>query len=52
MMLIRVKGCTAGGVTFFHSRPPFRVTCTRPSSDPVQITPFSRGDSASVKIVE
>ena len=26
------------GVTFAHVVPPSRVTCTRPSSDPVQMT--------------
>ena len=34
------------GVTFFHVAPPSRVTCTSPSSLPVQMTPFSCGDSA------
>src|SRR4051794_5934177 len=39
------------GVTFDHVLPPSRVTCTRPSSDPVQITPFCTGDSIIVNVV-
>src|SRR5687768_14931895 len=38
-------------VTFVHEPPPLRVTCTRPSSLPTQMRPFSRGDSATAKIV-
>ena len=34
------------GVTLLQCAPPSRVTCTRPSFDPVQITPASSGDSA------
>jgi hypothetical protein len=52
MMFTRVNGCSAGGVTFCQSRPPLRVSWTSPSSDPVQMTPFSFFDSAIVKIVE
>src|ERR671930_1942714 len=33
-------------VTFAHVLPPSRVSCTRPSFVPAQISPFSRGDSA------
>ena len=39
------------GVTFRQVLPPSRVTWIRPSSEPVQIVPGSRGDSATVKIV-
>ena len=45
MALIR-HSASPRGVTFFHVAPPSRVTCTTPSSLPVQITPFSCGDSA------
>jgi hypothetical protein len=38
-------------VTFVQLRPASRVTCTRPSSLPAQITPACRGDSASAKTV-
>ena len=34
------------GVTFVQCAPPSRVTWTRPSFVPAQITPFSGGDSA------
>jgi hypothetical protein len=47
----RVKSPMSGGVTFCQLRPPSRVRCTSPSSEPVQITPLARGDSATVKIV-
>ena len=39
------------GVTLVQLSPAFRVTCTCPSSDPVQITPAVTGDSAIVKTV-
>ncbi len=39
------------GVTFSQFLPPSRVTCTRPSSEPAQITPFVTGDSLKVKMV-
>jgi hypothetical protein len=39
------------GVTFCHVFASSRVTCTSPSSEPAQRIPFSRGDSASAKIV-
>jgi len=41
---------TAAGVTSFQLRPASRVTCTRPSSVPAQISSLSRGDSAMAKI--
>ena len=52
MMLTRVHAAIAFGVTFVHVFPPSRVTCTRPSSDPVQIVFFSIRDGATVKIVQ
>jgi len=51
-MFTRVNGWSEGGVTFCQSRPPFLVTCTSPSSEPVQITPRATRDSAIVKSVE
>src|SRR5439155_25605560 len=39
------------GVTFCHDFPPSRVTCTRPSSLPTQITLESFELGATVKIV-
>ncbi len=36
-------------VTLVHVLPPSRVSCTRPSFVPTQISPFSRGDSAMPK---
>ena len=51
MIEMRVNGATSAGVTSFHVLPPSRVRCTNPSSDPVQMSPFTRGDSASAKIV-
>src|SRR3989442_4302654 len=42
---------SSGGVTSRQSPPPSRDTCTRPSSLPAHITPFSCGDSAKAKIV-
>ena len=39
------------GVTSVQCAPPSRVTCTRPSFDPVQITPGSSGDSAMASSV-
>ena len=39
-------------VTFVQVLPPSRVTWTRPSSLPTQMTPFCRGDSAMAKIVQ
>ena len=51
MKLIRVNSGSVGGVAGFQLLPPSRVTCTTPSSEPVQITcPFT-GEGASVKIV-
>jgi hypothetical protein len=38
-------------VTLVQLPPPSRVTCTRPSSEPVQMVPFSFGDSAMVNTV-
>ena len=38
-------------VRFVQSTPPLRVTCTRPSSLPTQMSPFSFCDSATAKIV-
>src|SRR5574342_242720 len=38
-------------VTFVHVVPPSCVTCTRPSLDPVQITPSFTGDSAMANSV-
>ncbi len=39
------------GVTFCQVLPSSRVTCTRPSSEPAQITPGSAVDSPRAKIV-
>jgi hypothetical protein len=39
------------GVTFFQLVPPLRVTCTKPSSDPAQITPASFADGAMLNTV-
>src|SRR6185437_476674 len=39
-------------VTLVHVAPPSRVTCTSPSFDPAQITPFCTGDSAIANSVE
>ena len=36
-------------VTFVQCAPASRVTCSRPSAVPAQITPFSSGDSAMAK---
>ena len=36
--LTRPKSGMPGGVTLVHVLPPSRVTCTRPSSEPVQMT--------------
>ena len=47
MALIR-HSASPFGVTFFQVAPPSRVNWTRPSSLPVQITPFSWGDSDHV----
>ncbi|HEX2077771.1 MAG TPA: hypothetical protein VHG08_08685, partial [Longimicrobium sp.] len=49
--LMRLKSPSSRGVTSVHVPPPSRVTCTRPSSEPVQIVPTSRGDGAMVKMV-
>ena len=38
-------------VTSVQVAPPSRVTCTSPSFEPAQITPFSTGDSAIVNTV-
>ena len=46
---MRAKSGRSGGVTFSQFLPPSRVTCTKPSSDPVQITLPSCGDGAIVK---
>jgi len=51
MIDTRVNGATSRGVTSVQVLPPSRVTCTKPSSDPAQSTPFRNGDSASAKIV-
>src|SRR5262245_57972852 len=40
------------GVTLSHLPPASRVTCTRPSSLPAQMSPFSFGDSATAKMVQ
>ncbi len=47
----RVKSPRSFGVTFVHLPPLSRVIWMNPSSDPVQMVPFSFGDSAMVKIV-
>jgi hypothetical protein len=39
-------------VTFVQVLPPSRVTWTSPSSEPTQMSPGSRGDSAIAKIVQ
>src|SRR4030088_250483 len=49
--LTRPNAGIAGGVTFVHVRPPSRVTCTRPSSEPVQITRASRLPGPTLKMV-
>src|SRR5450756_250967 len=49
---MRIHSGMPGGVTLSHFLPPSRVTCTWPSSDPVQITPLPAGDSMMVKIVQ
>src|SRR5947208_1645879 len=51
MLEMRVNGATSTGVTLVHVFPPSRVRWISPSSDPVQISPFTRGDSARAKIV-
>src|SRR5881628_2789687 len=43
---MRANSPNGFGVTFFQLVPPFRVTCTYPSSDPVQMTLASRADGA------
>src|SRR5204862_3426444 len=48
---MRAHSGSPGGVTFFQVFPPSRVTCISPSSEPAQITPAVRGDSAMVKTV-
>ena len=51
MRLMRVNAGRPPGVTFVQFLPPSRVTCTRPSSDPAQMTlPFT-ADGASVNTV-
>src|SRR5579864_5449829 len=40
----------AGGVTLVQRVPPSVVTCTRPSADPVQITCWSSGETASAEM--
>jgi hypothetical protein len=52
MWLIWLHAGSSFGVTSCHERPSSRVTCTRPSSEPHQITPFCFGDSATAKIVQ
>jgi hypothetical protein len=39
------------GVTFVQLRPPSRVRCATPSSEPVQMIPVSSGEGATVKMV-
>src|SRR3989441_11669480 len=53
MLVIFPHGGSLGmfAVTSVHDVPPSRVTCTRPSFDPAQITPACAGDSASAKSV-
>ncbi len=51
MRLILVCSGRSGGVTSVQLPPPSRVTWTRPSSEPAQITFGSWYDGASVKIV-
>jgi hypothetical protein len=51
MMDTRVNSPSVGGVTSVQVLPPSRVRWMSPSSDPAQIRPFTRGDSASAKIV-
>ena len=43
-----VRGGRSGGVTSVQRRPSLRVMWMRPSSEPVQISPFLSGDSAMV----
>src|SRR5688500_15182740 len=49
--LTRPSSGIPGGVTLAQLRPPFRVMCTSPSSDPVQMTLASRFDGPTAKIV-
>src|SRR5262245_46824835 len=50
-MLMRANSGRSFGVTFVQVFPPSRVSCTYPSSLPVQITFASCCDGAIVKIV-
>ena len=50
-MLTSAPSGRSFGVTFCHVLPPSRVTCTRPSSVPTQISCESLGLGATVKIV-
>ena len=52
MIEIIAHSGSVGGVTFVHVAPPSRERCTRPSSEPVQNTPASWGDSRKAKIVQ
>ena len=45
---MRANSPSALGVTFFQLVPPFRVTCTYPSSEPAQMTVASRAEGAMV----
>ena len=49
--LTRPKSGMSFGVMFVHVLPPSRVTCTSPSSEPVQITLMSFLPGATEKIV-
>src|SRR2546422_10243480 len=52
MELIWIHSGMSLGVTFCQVLPASRVTWTRPSSEPVQITPLVTGDSIRVKMVQ
>ena len=41
IVLMRTKSGASGGVTLVQLRPPSRVTCTMPSSEPAQMTSAS-----------
>src|SRR5438270_11120032 len=51
MIETRVKSPNPLGVTLVQCFPPSRVKLISPSSEPVQMSPFTRGDSAIAKIV-
>ena len=51
MLLIWAQSGSPVGVMLLQDLPSSRVTCTSPSSLPTQMTPFSRADSATAKMV-